>query len=200
MNLRSLLPRIKDKLDIKQVLDFYGITYAHEKQQQHIACPFHGDQDPSFYLYPDGKGFRCFGCGQHGDVISFIQLKDDCDFKTAIKKAARIAGIKTGKQDSGSGLVDMLRPVKKKRVTHEKRAAEKLKDDLALRLINLRDKHEMHCRYNLGFVYGYILELAEDLFLDSKLTRKKCRSLLRYTDCILAAMPAQPQKYKNSKS
>ena len=33
------------------------------------CCPFHNEKSPSFYVYDDG--FHCFGCGAHGDAISF---------------------------------------------------------------------------------------------------------------------------------
>lgn len=47
-----------------------------------IRCPFHeGDNHASLKLYP--KSFYCFGCGKGGDVFTFIQLFEHCDFHTA---------------------------------------------------------------------------------------------------------------------
>ena len=37
------------------------------------CCPFHQDRSPSFTIYGDGMRFQCFGCGEQGDVLDFIQ-------------------------------------------------------------------------------------------------------------------------------
>ena len=34
------------------------------------CCPFHTEKSPSFYVYDDG--FHCFGCGAHGDAVTFV--------------------------------------------------------------------------------------------------------------------------------
>ena len=49
-------------------------------------CPFHDEKTPSFVIYPDDKGFHCFGCQANGDVITFFMKINDCDFKTAVEK------------------------------------------------------------------------------------------------------------------
>lgn len=49
-------------------------------------CPFHNEKTPSFVVYLDKNKWWCFGsCGNGGDVIDFIKLRDDCDFITAVK-------------------------------------------------------------------------------------------------------------------
>jgi DNA primase len=46
-------------------------------------CPFHDDRhDPNFNVYPDDR-WHCYACGQDGDVIEFLKLKLDLDFKAA---------------------------------------------------------------------------------------------------------------------
>ena len=56
-------------------------------------CPFHSEKTPSFGVN-DNKGFyHCFGCGAHGDVISFLQNHKGVDFQTAIKDIASEYGI-----------------------------------------------------------------------------------------------------------
>lgn len=47
-----------------------------------ISCPFHkGDREASMKLYEDS--YYCFGCGAKGDIFSFVQEMEHCDFKTA---------------------------------------------------------------------------------------------------------------------
>ena len=47
------------------------------------CCPFHAEKTPSFYLYDDH--YHCFGCGAHGDVISFVQAQQGLGFIDALK-------------------------------------------------------------------------------------------------------------------
>ena len=56
-------------------------------------CPFHEDQTPSFYVVP-GKGFyHCFGCGEDGDVFSFVMKRQGMDFVEAVKFVGGRAGV-----------------------------------------------------------------------------------------------------------
>lgn len=43
-------------------------------------CPFHDDRTPSFTVYPNSGKFHCYGCGKHGDVISFLREKEGFNF------------------------------------------------------------------------------------------------------------------------
>jgi len=47
-------------------------------------CPFHNEKTPSFYVNEEKGVFNCFGCGEGGDVITFIQKIEQVDFKTAL--------------------------------------------------------------------------------------------------------------------
>lgn len=84
---------IRQKIDLVQLAEHYG-TYVNRQGQG--QCPFHQDDTPSFHIYPDNH-FHCFGCDAHGDVIRFIELKGDVDFKTALEEAKSYAGM-PGKQ------------------------------------------------------------------------------------------------------
>jgi len=57
-------------------------------------CPFHADRNPSLSI--KGERFRCFACGEHGDVIDFIKKYHHLDTGGAIKMLATKAGIKSG--------------------------------------------------------------------------------------------------------
>ncbi|MBC8462399.1 MAG: hypothetical protein H8D67_30885 [Deltaproteobacteria bacterium] len=48
-------------------------------------CPFHNDTVASLTVYPRQQTYHCFGCGAHGDVISWIEQSLHVDFKTAIR-------------------------------------------------------------------------------------------------------------------
>ena len=64
---------------MQEIVERYGL---HPNRAGFIRCPFHkGDNDASMKIYQDS--YHCFGCGENGDIFTFIQRMDNCDFKTA---------------------------------------------------------------------------------------------------------------------
>lgn len=59
------------------------------------CCPFHGEKTPSFYVYDDH--FHCFGCGAHGDAISFVMQIEGKGFPEAVETLAGEAGLSVPK-------------------------------------------------------------------------------------------------------
>ncbi len=73
MNKPSILSVIGQRLDLRQVgKEFIG------------RCPFHADKTPSFSVSEEKGLFHCFGCGESGDVIRFIELVEGVCFKEAL--------------------------------------------------------------------------------------------------------------------
>lgn len=52
-------------------------------------CPLHGDKDPSLSVNMISGGFHCFGCGEHGDIISFHSKLNRLSFREAVADLAR---------------------------------------------------------------------------------------------------------------
>ena len=63
-------------------LDRYGITVD---RKGFARCPFHNEKTASFRVYPDNT-FHCFGCGAHGDVITFVMKIQNISFNEACRK------------------------------------------------------------------------------------------------------------------
>ena len=59
------------------------------------CCPFHGEKSPSFQVYDDH--FHCFGCGVHGDAISFVMQAEGASFPEAVERLAGEAGLEVPK-------------------------------------------------------------------------------------------------------
>ena len=69
---------IKQNYSMRQVLDRYGLV---PNRAGFICCPFHQEKTPSMKIYKDS--FYCFGCGENGDIFSFVEKMDNLTFKEA---------------------------------------------------------------------------------------------------------------------
>ena len=64
-------------------------------------CPFHDEKSPSFQVTPARGLYHCFGCGEGGDVISFVQKIDHLSFSEAVELLAGRAGVQLQYEDDG---------------------------------------------------------------------------------------------------
>ena len=84
-------------------------------------CPFHDERTPSFHVRPALGYFHCFGCGESGDVYSFLQKIDGVTFQEAVERLAARAGIELTYEDGGGASPDYS---KRARLLEANRAAE----------------------------------------------------------------------------
>ncbi len=66
-------------------------------------CPFHDERTPSFHVRPGVGRWHCFGCGEGGDVISFVQKIDGMGFTEAVEYLADRVGVALRYEDSRTG-------------------------------------------------------------------------------------------------
>ena len=66
-------------------------------------CPFHDERSPSFHVRPQLGLYHCFGCGEGGDVISFVQKIDHLTFVEAVERLANRIGHTLRYEDDGTG-------------------------------------------------------------------------------------------------
>ncbi|MFD6177664.1 MULTISPECIES: DNA primase [unclassified Isoptericola] len=66
-------------------------------------CPFHDERSPSFHVRPGVGRWHCFGCGEGGDVISFVQKIDGMGFTDAVEFLADRVGVQLRYEDSRTG-------------------------------------------------------------------------------------------------
>ncbi|MES1151495.1 MAG: DNA primase, partial [Dongia sp.] len=61
-------------------------------------CPFHNEKSPSFHVYEgDEPHYHCFGCGAHGDAITFVMQTEGLEFRDAVERLAGDAGLEVPK-------------------------------------------------------------------------------------------------------
>jgi len=80
--------RVKEQADIVQIIgECVGLKKSGARYLG--LCPFHGEKTPSFSVHPVKQFFYCFGCGESGDVFSFMMKYHNLDFPGALKDLAR---------------------------------------------------------------------------------------------------------------
>ncbi|MBR1988190.1 MAG: DNA primase [Clostridia bacterium] len=57
------------------------------------CCPFHSEKTPSFSIKQDGQFYKCFGCGESGNVITMVMKMENVDFLTAVEILAKNVGL-----------------------------------------------------------------------------------------------------------
>ncbi len=65
-------------------------------------CPFHDEKTPSFTVRPAVGAWHCFGCGEGGDLISFVQRVEHLGFSEAVERLAQKLGMELRYEDGGS--------------------------------------------------------------------------------------------------
>lgn len=125
-------------------------------------CPFHTEDTPSFHVRPRLGMFKCFGCGESGDVFSFVQKLRGIGFREALEFLAERAGVTLGS----------LSPEERRRQVERKRTREGLdaasailaraltsSATPALRYMQERGfEREVLERFDIGFVPGDLIQ------------------------------------------
>lgn len=76
------LEEIKENTTMREILSRYGLPQPN--RSGFILCPFHAEKSPSMRIYE--RDYYCFGCGEHGDVLDFVQRMENISFREAFEK------------------------------------------------------------------------------------------------------------------
>ncbi|HEY8772901.1 MAG TPA: DNA primase [Candidatus Limnocylindria bacterium] len=97
MTASGIAAEIKSKLP---VVDVVGETVVLKRAGSAYKglCPFHAEKTPSFIVTPDRESWRCFGCGEGGDIFTFLMRRDGIDFREALSRLAEKAGVELSAQ------------------------------------------------------------------------------------------------------
>ena len=89
----EVIAAIRERLPIEQVIGDYVTLKPAGAGRFKGLCPFHDEKTPSFNVNAALGFYKCFGCSAGGDLISFVQEKDNLSFVETIEVLARRAGV-----------------------------------------------------------------------------------------------------------
>lgn len=116
---KEFLTTLKDKVNIIEVASGY-LSLERRGGTWWACCPFHHEKTPSFAINEADKFYHCFGCGESGDVIKFVQSMENIDFMDAVKILAERVKL----------------PVPQTNFDNEKTVETKRKRDVVLKILN----------------------------------------------------------------
>ncbi|WP_052692333.1 DNA primase [Gordonia sihwensis] len=88
----SFVDELRQRVPIADVIG----DYVDLKQQGPLlvgCCPFHSERTPSFKVRPEYHRYRCYGCGESGDIFDFLSHTEGLDFRSAVEHLAGLAGL-----------------------------------------------------------------------------------------------------------
>lgn len=83
----NCLEMLRHKMDLFEVLSAY-LTFQRSGSTYKTLCPFHEERTPSFIIQKGSAHYHCFGCGAHGDAISFLMTHVRMSFTEAVESLA----------------------------------------------------------------------------------------------------------------
>jgi DNA primase len=90
---------VKQQADIVKIIGEYVRLKKAGAQNFSGLCPFHSEKTPSFSVHAGRQFFHCFGCGQSGDVFTFVQKIENVSFPEAVRTVAQKCGIALPKRE-----------------------------------------------------------------------------------------------------
>lgn len=96
---QSCIQSVLDSSDMLEVVAPY-VTLKKSGSNYMGRCPFHEEKTGSFSVDPAQKLYYCFGCGEGGNVLTFVEKKEGLDFADAVKFLAEKYGVKMEYEES----------------------------------------------------------------------------------------------------
>ncbi len=89
----DVIQEVKAASDIFQIISEY-VPLKKSGQSFKGLCPFHSEKTPSFFVHQDKQIYHCFGCGNGGNVFSFLMQYENIPFPEAVRQLAERGGVR----------------------------------------------------------------------------------------------------------
>ena len=103
---RSDIDEVRARINIVDIVGDYVTLKGAGVGSFKGLCPFHDERSPSFHVRPAAGFYHCFGCGEGGDVFTFLQKMDHVTFTDAVERMAARIGYELHYEDGGKGRSD----------------------------------------------------------------------------------------------
>jgi len=101
---RSDIDEVRSRTNLADIVgDFVTLKSAGVGSLKGL-CPFHDERSPSFHVRPQVGFYHCFGCGEGGDVFTFLQKMDHVSFSEAVERMAARIGFELHYEDGGAAI------------------------------------------------------------------------------------------------
>jgi DNA primase len=103
---RNDIDEVRARINIADIVGDYVTLKGAGVGSLKGLCPFHDERSPSFHVRPQVGRYHCFGCGEDGDVFSFLQKMDHTSFTEAVEQMAARVGFELHYEDGGQANAD----------------------------------------------------------------------------------------------
>lgn len=176
----EIIAEVQQRNDIVDVISQY--VHLQKKGSNYMACcPFHSEKTPSFSVSRSRQLYKCFGCGEGGSVITFLQKYENYSFPEAIKVLAERAGVELPQEELSE--IAKRKESRRARLLEVNKAAagyyyyllRSEKGKVATQYLNRRGLTQDTChRFGLGYASSYgndlITYLKQKGFSDEEIT------------------------------
>jgi DNA primase len=98
---RSDIDEVRSRTNLADIVGDYVTLKSAGVGSMKGLCPFHDERSPSFHVRPQVGFYHCFGCGEGGDVFTFLQKMDHVTFSEAVERLAGRLGYALHYEDGG---------------------------------------------------------------------------------------------------
>lgn len=124
------IEEMKSRIRIDDVVSSYVALRPAGADSLKGLCPFHDEKTPSFHVRPSMGRWHCFGCGEGGDAITFVQKIENLDFVEAVEFLARRVGYTLRYEEDDYGKKEPRGPKKSRLIEAHRYAVEFYKREL----------------------------------------------------------------------
>ncbi|WP_248581161.1 DNA primase [Nocardioides sp. InS609-2] len=125
------IAEVRDKARIDEIVSSYVTLRKAGGGSLKGLCPFHDEKSPSFHVTPARQFWHCFGCGEGGDVISFLMKIDGVTFVEAVERLGEKYGVQLRREDGDSPSERPRGPQRSRLIEAHRVAQEFYRDQLA---------------------------------------------------------------------
>lgn len=97
----AVIDEVRGRVDIVAVIGRH-LELKRSGRTWKGCCVFHGERTPSFHVYPEDRHFKCYGCGEYGDVFKFLQKLQGKEFPEVVRALAAEVGVEIPEREEDS--------------------------------------------------------------------------------------------------